>query len=180
MGGVAEMLVSIFTDAGLCPETHCASWAVWCKSERGVSRGGGILRAPMPFSTLAESAAAVNGIHHAVANGIARHGDVLLIQTDNNDVGNCLTRLIKPHYKSQDERRAMQRAYFAIMSKYDLKCSFRHVAGHNGTRDKRSAVNTWCDKVCTFFLKMARHEAMPDKWGPVEAENAPYGVKITA
>jgi len=174
------MLVTIFTDAGLCPETYCASWAVWCKSERGIARAGGIVRQPMGVSTLAESAAAINGIHHAIANGIARQGDVLLIQTDNNDVGRCLTHQIKAHYKNQDMRRDLQSAYRSITAKYDLKCSFRHVKGHRGTRDKRSAVNTWCDQVCTFFLKMARHEAMPDKWGPVSAENAPYGVNVAA
>lgn len=169
------MLVTIFTDAGLCPETLCASWAVWCKSERGVSRAGGIFKSPQLFSTMAESAAVVNGIHHALASGVAKDGDALLIQTDNNSVREFLIFPIRAHHKAKDERRAMQDIYSSIVKKYGLVCRYRHVKGHKGTRDKRSAVNTWCDQVCTFFLKMARHEHSPDRW-PAPAYDPPYGV----
>lgn len=172
------MLVTLFTDAGLCPETHSSSWAAWCKSERGVSRSGGITKTKMPNSNAAESAAAVNGVYHAIASGIARRGDTILIQTDNSNVQNFLTMPIKSHYKAKAERRQMQEVFASIRSKHEIIVRFRHVKGHNGTKDKRSAINTWCDKVCTFFLKMARHEAMPEKWGPVNLDAAPYGVRI--
>lgn len=170
------MLVTIFTDAGLCPETGIGTWAAWCKSERGISRGGGILRDHQSFSTMSESAAAVNGIYHALANGVARSGDVLLIQTDNDGVQSFLTMPIQKHHKAQDVRRSMQDAYLSITAKHSVKCSFRHVKGHKGTRDRRSAVNTWCDQVCTFFLQMARHEHDPKKWRAPEF--VPYGVAV--
>lgn len=169
-----ELLVTIFTDAGLCPETNIGTWAAWCKSERGVARAGGILRDPQFSSTMAESAAAVNGIYNALANGVAHPGDVLLIQTDNNQVRQFLTMPVKREHKNKVERRSMQAAYSALTSKHDVKCSFRHVRGHKGAKDKRSAVNTWCDQVCTFFLRMARHEHDPKRWKAPGA--APYGV----
>lgn len=170
------MLVTIFTDAGLCPETGIGTWAAWCKSERGKSRAGGILRDSQAFSTMAEAAAAVNGIYNAVASGIAKPGDALLVQTDNNDVSNFLTFPIRPHLKEIETRVLMQECYSSLLRKYDLSVRFRHVKGHKGTRDKRSAVNTWCDQVCTFFLRMARHEHDPKRW-PAPSF-VPYGVEV--
>lgn len=169
------MLVTIFTDAGLCPETKCASWAAWCKSERGVSRAGGVLRDPQMFSTMAESAAAINGIHHALASGIARSGDTLLVQTDNDGVMRFLIHPIKAHYKEKDRRKKMRDAYGSLVSRYDISVRFRHVKGHQGSKDRRSAVNSWCDRVCRFFLKMARSEASPERWKAPEY-CPPYGV----
>lgn len=169
------MLVTIFTDAGLCPETQCASWAAWCKSERGVSRTGGILRDPQLFSTMAESAAVVNGIHHALASGVAVAGDAILVQTDNNSVMQFLVLPIRPHHKEKDRRKQMRDVYSSLVARYDISVRFRHVKGHQGTKNKRSAVNSWCDQVCTFFLKMARSEANPEKWKAPEY-SPPYGI----
>lgn len=174
------MLVTLFTDAGACPFTRKATWAAWCKSERGVSRAGGILKNDGSNINIAEASAAVNGIYHALSSGVARKGDTFIIQTDNDHVPVLLERPIASHHKRKKEREAIRKAYNDVIAKHNIRCRFKHVKGHNGTKDKRSAVNTWCDKVCSFFLAMARHEAMPERYGPVNVSNAPHGVKIDA
>ena len=171
------MLVTIFTDAGLCPETGAASWGSWAKSERGVSRGGGILKDLYNNSTAAEAAAAMNGVHNALANGIAKEGDTLLVQSDNDGIQNFLNGVAKGYIKQKVQRTKLHAAFLAVRSKYKLVIRFRHVRGHQGTKDKRSAVNTWCDTTCTFFLAWGRHYAKPEKW-PEPQKPIPYGVKI--
>lgn len=169
------MLVTLFTDAGLCPETKSASWASWCKSEKGVARSGGILKDGYACSTAAESAAAINGIYHCLSSRVASSGDTILVQTDNNGVEGFLNGSARGYRKHAAQRKVLQDAYQNIILKHNLIIRFRHVRGHQGAKDKRSAVNTYCDNVCSFFLAWARHEANPQRW-PQPKKQRPYGV----
>lgn len=171
------MLVTIFSDAGMCPITNIATWAAWAKSERGVARAGGILKDKCRNSTIAESMAALNGVHMALVNGVCVSGDVILIQSDNNNVGQFLFNYPLPHHKNKDDRIRMKSIADKLKAKFFLQYRFRHVQGHKGTKDKRSAVNTWCDSVCSFFLALGRNEENPVKWPKMPA-CVPYGVKM--
>ena len=45
------------------------------------------------------------------------------------------------------------KVYMALLLRDNLTIEFRHVKAHNGTSDKRSFVNDWCDKNAKKSIK---------------------------
>lgn len=171
------MLVTIFSDAGLCDITGAASWGGWAKSARGTARGGGILRDDVRCTAVAEARAITNAVHMALREGIVQRGDRLLLQTDNIGVSSILAGK-KPakSKKNVRHRTATKVAFDAVMAKFGLTFEWRHVKGHNGNGATRSQVNIYCDSVASYYLSRARNERDPARW-PVTKE-APYGIEV--
>lgn len=178
------MLVTIFSDAGLCPELNLGSWGAWIKSKRGVARGGGVLRENVHDTSVAEARAVLNAIHLGLCNGVIAPGDHLIVQTDNIAVPNVLNgakTAKKKGKKAQNpvtmaQKDATHEACAAILAKNGLTIEWRHVKGHQGTGTKRSSVNTFCDKVASFFLRLERHIRAPERFTR-QAGLAPFGIR---
>lgn len=141
------MLVTIFADASFCSRTKAGGWGGWAKSARGSVCHGGAMKKPVANSTTAESYAIVNAIALALSCGIAVKGDKLLIQTD------CLSAIDRLQSRRKEPNRAVK-IFRTLVSGHDVE--FRHVKGHNGFADARSAVNTMCDALAYRGLTAAR------------------------
>lgn len=170
------MNVTLFSDASLCSHTGKGGWAAWIKSDTGTISGGGPFRHETIDTGVAEAMAAVNGLHLGLRNGIVRRGSRVLIQTDNNSVWHILEGRIERKVtlralsrKGADpvaialdvDRRnaliAMVVSNFRSMTeRYDLEVRWRHVKGHQGREDARSAVNTICDGIAREHMEKAR------------------------
>ena len=170
------MNVTLFSDASLCSYTGKGGWAAWVKSNTGTISGGGPFRHDTIDTGIAEAMAAVNGIHLGLRNGIILRGSRVLIQTDNNSVWQILEDRIRrkvtaralerpgasPKAIARDvEHRnaliAMVVASFrSMVERYELEVRWRHVKGHQGREDARSAVNTICDGIAREHMEKAR------------------------
>jgi hypothetical protein len=172
----AEMLVTLFSDASICPDTGCVGWAAWARCDRGVIRADGTLKRLTIDSTAAEAMALVNGIVMAKQARILMPGDTILAQTDNNGVMDVLhgetkrgirralrnrndldPRMIQEEINRRNEEiREISKTYQNIIQKMGLRLIWRHCKGHRGVQDPRAAVNTYCDKASRIRMQGAR------------------------
>jgi hypothetical protein len=49
------MLITLFTDASYCSRSRVAAYAAWAKADGRTVRHSGVLKQPVPDSSLAES-----------------------------------------------------------------------------------------------------------------------------
>ncbi|KVR21703.1 hypothetical protein WK13_34765 [Burkholderia ubonensis] len=148
------MLVTLLTDASLCHETKAAGWGYYAISERTRAYGGGPLNTNPAQSTEAEMQAIVNGLHCAVKRGVAEAGDSLIIQTDSVESIRAFTRSRQP---VGNERAAVEK-FHVMLATYKFDVEFRHVKAHSGVKDKRSFVNSACDRTAKRFMRKMRAE----------------------
>ena len=60
--------ITLFTDAGFCPNTNIGTWAAWAKFDNNQTmRFSGVLKGFVQNSDVAELRAMANGIHCAVS-----------------------------------------------------------------------------------------------------------------
>ena len=133
------MLITLFTDAGHCPDRKVGVWAAWAKESGKTLRKAGILTGTVPHSGGAEMKALHNGLFlvERVMNPPA--GSRVICQTDSDEVLRALEFLKHP----RDEMPALARRLHADYGEARAwTLNFRHVKGHKGTATPRNAVNT--------------------------------------
>lgn len=150
-------ILTLFTDAGQCPDTKAGSYAAWAKFNGRTMRKSGILKGDCIRSDVAEVRALANGIYLALKCFSPPPGSVIVAQCDcetalRGMMGLAYTKKPKKH---EDVCEAIAMAQKMIQDA-GVSVRYKHVKGHQGTLDKRSAVNSWCDEQCTFFLRRAR------------------------
>jgi ribonuclease HI len=170
------VLVSLFSDASICNLNKVGGWAAWLKSDRGSIRTGSHFRTTVNDTSIAEAMAVVNGLVAGTNVKLIQPGDTVLVQTDNNAVMSVLEgtakrkatksvrarrklswRQLKRDVKYHNaEIRLIASAFASVTERYQLTIKWRHVKGHRGTIDKRSAVNTYCDKIAKDHMQVAR------------------------
>jgi hypothetical protein len=153
------MLITLFTDASYCSHSRVAAYAAWAKADGRTVRHSGVLRQPVPNSSMAETMGLVNGIHLAIAAMRPPVASKIIAQTDCLGAIQALSGMLK--------RAQVIRQYEAVVATYRDKVAasgvvveFRHVGGHNGTVTPRNAVNTWCDGECRRLMRAARQELL--------------------
>lgn len=130
--------VTMFCDASFCPQTKAYGWAMWAKhgtpatTERESGSGQGALN-----STDAELVALTEGIKALIRNEVPIAGRIIVIQSDSTGALNKLD--IKPL--------KLAGARFVKL---------KHVKGHQGLRNPRAAVNTWCDTEAKRRMRAVR------------------------
>jgi ribonuclease HI len=156
---IARMLITLFTDASYCNRSRVAAYAAWAKADGRTVRHSGVLRQPVPNSSMAETMALVNGIHLAIAAMRPPAASKIIAQTDCLGAIQALSGLLR--------RAQVIRQYEAVIAAYRDKVAaagvvveFRHVRGHKGTVTPRNAVNTWCDEECRRLMRAARSEVL--------------------
>lgn len=170
------MLITLFSDASICPTTGCVGWAAWAKCDRGTARGDGALRRLTIDSSVAEAMAVVNGMAIALQKGLVAPGDVLLVQTDNNSVMSVLqgtarryirraerkrrqisyTQLHEEVLRRNEEIDEIAATYAEMVAEMQITVVWRHCKGHRGLEDRRAAVNSSCDERARERMKEAR------------------------
>ena len=122
------MLITVISDASLCHKTGIAGYGYWVKSDRGGTRGSGVLQGHNSSSLVAEMRALMNGLHAALKEGLAVKGDKFLLQTDCEGVITTFTGKRK-RFLNVQELEAVE--YFKTMiARFELTYEFRHVKGH--------------------------------------------------
>lgn len=194
------MLISLFSDASLCHDQHVGGWAAWLKSDRGGTRAGAAFGIRVRDTSLAEAMAVVNGLTMGVRTGVIHDGDVVLVQTDNNAVMSVLTgtarrqatpavkkrrkmswrRLKREVRDSNIEIDAISSAFSRIVEANGIEIRWRHVKGHSGIVDARSAVNRYCDKVAKQHMRLARGRSIPTYAQAVRARSERQEVRLAA
>lgn len=152
-------LVTLFTDAGFCPHTNLASYAVWAKADGGTLRKSGVLRGKLETSDIAEMRALANGVALVLSAMKPRNGARIIAQTD---CQSAISAMLGTGYKKKAAQERVRHATEVVRDKLiaaGVTIEYRHVGGHMGNRTPRNAVNTWCDGECRRWLKQARAEA---------------------
>lgn len=158
------MLITVISDASLCHQTGIAGYGYWVKSDRGGTRGSGVLQGHNSSSVLAEMRALMNGLHASLKKGLAIKGDKVLLQTDCEGVITTFTGKRK-RFLNVQELEAVE--YFKeIIDKFELAYEFRHVKGHTKREGGRYLAQAWCDQKAGDAMRNARRKQR------IEAANA--------
>lgn len=170
------MLVTLFSDASICPITGCVGWASWAKCDRGTARGDGVLKRLTIDSAVAEAMAVVNGMAVAINRELIETGDAILVQTDNNSVMDVLRGTARRYIRRADRHRGdisqeelhheilrrneeideIASTYADMVERMQVTVVWRHCKGHRGLEDRRAAVNSSCDERARERMKEAR------------------------
>lgn len=154
------MLITLFSDASLCPHTRKGGWAGWLKSEGRTVRGGGPFKRPLNDTSIAEAMAVVNALHLGARKGLITAGATVLVQTDNDSIASVLQGTAKRRITATaavvDD---VARAFHALVTGMGITIRWRHVKAHRGAVDRRSAVNDYCDGQAREHMRQARKGA---------------------
>jgi ribonuclease HI len=141
------MIITVFTDASFYWRQKVAAYACWAKADGKTVRISGVAKEQLTSANHAEMAAFANGIFLAVRSFAPKVGDRIIIQTDCQDAMSAFG--LHPKIKRRKPLEAYQQKTVDFVSAEVERCGFkieaRYVKAHNGTGDKRSAVNEWCD-----------------------------------
>lgn len=149
-------LLTVFTDASFCPNTHAAGWAVWAKrSDKPTLFHADRFAKPIASSLAAEAAAIGNACHLLMLQGYIGGNHHVLIKTDCIAVIEQIGRFAQKPSKLLDTfavpiRQAAQR----------VRClELRHVKAHRSSKaGARFAVNGRCDRAAGACMRAMREE----------------------
>jgi ribonuclease HI len=162
------MIITLFADASFDATRKIGTWAAWAKCDGATMRAGGVFKTPIDNSTTAELGAIANGLHLAIAEFDPSAGALVVIESDNITalaLASGDTQIVKPKTVRRMGRQihAMRDSIAAIVGARRLRVRTKHVRGHRGVGDPRSAVNTWCDRMCHQHLTSARRRNEREK-----------------
>ena len=149
------MLITLFTDASYCGRSRVAAYAAWAKADGRTVRHSGVLKQPVPNSSLAETMALVNGIHLVIAAMRPPAESRIIAQTDCLTAIQALTGMFRKA-RSIEQYAAVVAAYRQKIATAGVAVEFGQVPGHKGTIKPRNAVNSWCDAACRRLMRAAR------------------------
>lgn len=147
------MNVSLFSDASYDDLLCVGGWGGWAKSDRGTTTAGGAFRTMPGNVEQAEAYAMANTIAHAIASGIVRPGDRIVMGMDNLGVLSLMRGERPPH---SDWQRVVLDFVRRRRETLDLSFDFRHVKAHRRHRGGRHLVNDLCDRMAKEGLAEAR------------------------
>lgn len=133
--------ITITTDISYCYQTKRAAYAFWISTENGPIKKSGMLKGDLNGSTTAEVLCIANAVHFLVKNSFRCRR--LIVNTDSMH-GATLIRTFRKHRNKHIEK-AIELINATLFGRFD-EVIYRHVKAHNGTNDKRSYVNDWCDR----------------------------------
>ena len=150
--------ITIFADASFDHVTKAAGISMWARDAVNFHRASKALTFPVDDAAQAESIALGTAITIALRVFTHQPGDRLSIQSD------CLHALDLFAMKSQRKKpwpgieAAIRGNVFESIQRYGLTLCPKHVKGHSGNGNPRSAVNDWCDKEARRQMRNARRE----------------------
>jgi ribonuclease HI len=152
------VLITMFTDAGFCPDTRLATWAMWAKVNGASVMHSGVLRDRPDSSNVAEIFALANGMVAMTRLIGPPRGSRVIAQTDSTTAIAAFEGRAYLRKKSRPTVSAALDVMRATIERFDLVVEYRHVPGHRATVNPRQTINTWCDRECKRLLRQARTE----------------------
>lgn len=147
------MLVTLNTDASFWYGVNKGAYAFWAKSNEFCIKKTGVFRQKCLCNTDAEAKAILNGLS-TVCNA-STFVTRIIVNTDSIPAIAIFQRCKMVTAKDLAEWKwsHIYKVYMALLLRDNLTIEFRHVKAHNGTSDKRSFVNDWCDKNAKKSIK---------------------------
>ena len=112
------MPITLFTDAGHCPDLRVGAWAAWAKESGNTLRHAGILTGTVPHSGEAEMKALHNGLFLMGRIIDAPAGSRIVCQTDCQEVltvlGEYAKKIGTPIIQGGEERRPSDVSFFGL------------------------------------------------------------------
>lgn len=137
----SETWITLFADASFCPMTGAYGWCFWIKhgapAQTVLHSGGGV---GLSGSQQAEVEALRQGL--AKVHEIGVKGKRIVVQSD------CVGALATIESDLRQLRQMGARLAYT-----------KHVKGHQGNKDKRSSVNTTCDRKAGEHMEQFREVA---------------------
>ncbi len=152
------MIITIFTDASYCDRYKIGTYAIWAKYQGYTLRYSGVFKNRLSCNNYAEAAALANGVHLSIKHFDPPGRTKIIAQTDSIIAIEALSGRALKAGKYAD---AYNRINEAVIAR-SLRIEYRHVKGHRGRSDRRSAVNTWCHKQCIRLLREERDKIMSE------------------
>jgi len=142
------MLITLFTDASYNQKLRRGTWAAYFipagTMSNDAQRASGIMRQTLDHASDAEISALANGIWTLTQRLHPPAGSRIIAQTDCLEILNSMSNNNHPRQNFLSimfHIRKLQRDYGLVLDLW-------HVKGHQGTKNPRSAVNSWCDAEC--------------------------------
>lgn len=141
-------------DASYCHTNKVAGYGYWIASGRGKKGGGGPIQSDVDNNNIAEMMAIYNAVWKGLEADLIHNGDELLIQSDSLRAMDSLAHRLRTPPTPQESQVV---EYFDRMcNRWGLNVRFKHVKGHSGVQDQRSAANRHCDRRAKDGLRLAR------------------------
>jgi len=147
------MIVTVMSDASLCPNTGAAGWGVWIKSNRGNFQGAGNYKKGVRCCTKAEAMALFNAVFIAFRTGLAQKGDVLILQTDNLYTVQALN---STYHDSNRHIKEIAGKLDKMIARHESTFEARHVKAHAPHLGRRNFVNEICDGLAKGAMRKQR------------------------
>lgn len=151
--------ITIIADASYCPQTKAAGYGAWIAGQYGKAPYEGQLPKPVCNNT-AEIMAIANALWHGMKDRLIFANANLLIQTDSLTAIKLFEGSIDPKNTQQVEAKHYVRD---LMRRYNLKVTYRHVAGHTGGKTQRSKAQQHCDDRAKAQMIKARSNMKLDQ-----------------
>lgn len=159
------MLVTVNTDASFNIEHGVGGYAFWIISDDFSMKMGGVFKDLCENASDAEIKAIINALQK-VANTSQTEITRIIVNTDCQPAIDCFNHGLKgKNKKGKQYWKSLKKKLHQTIAKIpgkQIKVEFRHVKAHNGTPDKRSYVNDWCDKTAKHFMKRAKNRLIDD------------------
>lgn len=146
-------MVTLFTDASVCPQSGFAGWAAWAKRDGQTMRAAAAFRERVRASGIAETRAIVNGVAQVCRFWRPLpYGTLILVQSD------CIEAIdaLRPLSSVTGDKHQAKVTFHQIIQRERVTVRFKHVKGHRGNEDKRASVNSWVDREAKAQMRVAR------------------------
>ena len=152
------MLITLMTDASVCPHTGAAGYGYWVVSERspGTHGQGGLILKGYKDSFSGELHGVYLSIKESIENGKILKDDYVLIQLDNAGVVNCINNV----NKVRDSEQELMRNFRNLLKSNSIKYKARHVKGHSKDLANRYRSNYMCDMRAGIEMRKIRDEIL--------------------
>lgn len=154
------VFVTVNTDAGYSYKYRVGTYAYWIKGTGHHLHGSGVFKEKhkglphkgpyeMEVKAIINALAAIRKTDHPPIIGFIFNRDNIWAKSGRR--GDKLQRLLYNEirlFRKDAERRLGAKTFAMLTRRQKEYAQFRHVKAHNGTEDKRSWVNDWCDRQC--------------------------------
>jgi ribonuclease HI len=169
-------LITLFTDAGARwalghRRITKGAWAFWAKRcGSDVLRGGNLIKTEFQHVHEAELIAFANGMYSLQKAGWFEQPHHVLWQSDSEHALLVWKKFRQIDSRLNEREHLICKTVADILDRTRVTVSGRHVKGHQGTKNPRHAVNTFCDRLCSDLLKHQPRQEKTDVADPLFRE----------
>jgi hypothetical protein len=148
--------ITLFADASFCPDTKAAGIAIWARDAYNHRRRSKALTFAVDNAAQAEGIALGTAILFVLREFSYQPGDRISIQSDCLAALDLFAETPKRKKPLPGCEAALRSRVLQEVQRAGVTLCPKHVKGHEGTKNARSAVNTWCDEQARSRMREAR------------------------